>query len=454
MLAIPRIIERMFDLVPLAEAAEHAALQVAAYDVEVASDDMLLAATPRLERARRAIEGALGASLGELDRRGTTDLRFGHRTASWFALEVGCPKGESSRRVINGRRMLSYLGHVHDALANGDVSWEHTRVLTDLTTPRNADVVAGLQREFLDLAEVLPFERWRNEVKGLVDLADGDGSFRPGPESSTLRMTTGFAGSVELAGTLTALDGAKLRQAIEAAADKLQLTYREEVRAGARDSVPTRAELLAQALAELVRSGVAAGSGRDRSGRGPVTELTLVAHAADPIGRHRPHQHETESSAGNCYRASESTNVSDLPESTVRTLCCDPVIRAVVVDSLGNPIDLGRATRIVPKGLRRALQVRDGGCVFPGCDAPSAWCDLHHVVHWADGGPTSVENLASLCRHHHGATHRTGWTMTADPDRQQRFVWTRPDGIRIASQRASDHHHDHAPPVRMDPLRL
>ena len=395
----------MFDLVPLAEAA----VKAAAFDVAGASDDELLYMVPVLEQARRAVEAALGSSLGELDVRGTTDERFGHRTATWFANTVGCQRSDAKRRVQVGRR-LARLDLVRDALAGGDVSFDHARVMSDLATPRNAAVVERLQAEFMDLAKVLPFERWRAEVQGLVDLADEDGGFRPGSESSTLRMTTGFGGSVELAGTLTALDGAALRQAVEAEADRLALQFRREVQAGVRDMVPARSELLAQALCELVRTGVAV----RWTGKGPATDLTLVAHAADPLGGH------------------------DLPEATVRTLCCDPVIRTVVLDSLGNPVDLGRSTRLVPKALRRALEVRDGGCVFPGCDAPSAWCDSHHVVHWADGGPTSADNLASLCRHHHGVTHRKGWTMTVDPHHEQRFCWTRPDGTVLRSQRAGD----------------
>ncbi|MFM7065129.1 MAG: HNH endonuclease signature motif containing protein, partial [Actinomycetes bacterium] len=118
-------------------------------------------------------------------------------------------------------------------------------------------------------------------------------------------------------------------------------------------------------------------------------------------------------------------------------------LTTVVVDSLGNPVDLGRTTRLVPRTLRKALVARDGGCVFPGCDAPPPWCDAHHVVHWADGGATSAENLALLCRHHHGTTHRRRWTMDPDPrpGREQRFTWTRPDGRTIHSQRATDHTH-------------
>ncbi len=88
---------------------------------------------------------------------------------------------------------------------------------------------------------------------------------------------------------------------------------------------------------------------------------------------------------------------------------------------------------------RRALTVRDGGCVFPGCNAPAAWCDAHHVNHFEDGGPTDLNNLALLCRHHHGITHRTGWTMKIAPPPDDEsppshFIWTTPDGHQLHSQ--------------------
>ena len=428
-----RVVDGVVDGV--ADAAVAFRGSVLSLDVSVLSDDELLDLVPVLEQARRAVEAALGSSLGELDVRGTTDERFGHRTAHWFALTVNVSVGEAKKRVQVGRR-LRRLELVSGAFADGSLSFEHARVVTDLATPRNAHLVGDLQADMVRLAGVLPFERWRTEVKGLVDLLDGDGSFRPGPDTSTLRMTTGFGGSVELAGTFTALDGAALREAVEAEADRLRLRYRDEQRMGAVDMVPSRAELLAEALATLVRQGLVAG----RGGRGTVTDLTLVAHAADPLGTAKCH-------AGGPGSTGANAAGTDLSEATVRTLCCDPVIRTVVLDSLGNPVDLGRSTRLVPKRLRRALEVRDGGCVFPGCDAPSAWCDSHHVVHWADGGPTSAQNLASLCRHHHGVSHRKGWTMTVDPHHEQRFCWTRPDGTVLRSQRAGDHEVSRAGPL-------
>ena len=184
------------------------------------------------QQARRAVDAALGSSLGELDVRGTTDERFGHRTAHWFALTVNCSVGDAKKRVQVGRR-LRRLEFVAGALADGSVSFEHARVVSDLAAPRTARIVEDLQTDMVRLAGVLAFERWRSEVKGLVDLADGDGSFRPGPENSTLRMTTGFGGSVELAGTLTALDGAALREAADHVSDKG--ADREIAAVGARD---------------------------------------------------------------------------------------------------------------------------------------------------------------------------------------------------------------------------
>jgi HNH endonuclease len=60
--------------------------------------------------------------------------------------------------------------------------------------------------------------------------------------------------------------------------------------------------------------------------------------------------------------------------------------------------------------------VRDGGCVFPGCTRPLAWCEAHHLRHWLHGGPTDLANLALLCRAHHRAVHEGGWRLARAPD--------------------------------------
>jgi hypothetical protein len=80
----------------------------------------------------------------------------------------------------------------------------------------------------------------------------------------------------------------------------------------------------------------------------------------------------------------------------------------VVMAGRSEPLDVGRRTPVVPPAMRRAVIVRDRHCRFPGCDRPHTWCDAHHVVHWADGGPTAVPNLVLLCRRHHRLVHERG----------------------------------------------
>jgi hypothetical protein len=80
------------------------------------------------------------------------------------------------------------------------------------------------------------------------------------------------------------------------------------------------------------------------------------------------------------------------------------------------PLDLGRTTRVVTPAQRIALAVRDGGCMFPGCQRPLAWCEAHHLWHWLDGGPTDLANLLLLCRAHHRAVHDGGWQLARQPD--------------------------------------
>ena len=97
---------------------------------------------------------------------------------------------------------------------------------------------------------------------------------------------------------------------------------------------------------------------------------------------------------------------------SVRKVACDANIIPILMGSDGQPLDIGRTTRTIPTGIRRALTARDGGCAFPGCDRPPSWCDAHHRVHWADGGETALCNLCLLCNHHHDTVHHDGWDIT------------------------------------------
>ena len=100
------------------------------------------------------------------------------------------------------------------------------------------------------------------------------------------------------------------------------------------------------------------------------------------------------------------------------------------------PLDLGRTTRTIPPRLRTAVIQRDQHCTFPGCTQPPSVCDVHHLIPWAKGGPTSLANLRLLCRFHHLIViHQWGWTLTCHPDGTR--TATAPDGRTL---------HSHGPP--------
>jgi hypothetical protein len=101
-----------------------------------------------------------------------------------------------------------------------------------------------------------------------------------------------------------------------------------------------------------------------------------------------------------------------IPAETARRLACDAAITPIIDG------EADRTSRVVPGPTRRALIARDKGCRFPGCDCPPSWTDAHHIKHWADGGPTTIDNLILLCRRHHRLVHEEGWTLELAQDRE------------------------------------
>ena len=156
-------------------------------------------------------------------------------------------------------------------------------------------------------------------------------------------------------------------------------------------------------------------SGEVRYADALVQALQLATSALPDVRGERPHMFVTttleslQRQAGSALGSLESGHL--ISRHAIRRIACDATIIPVVLGTVGQPLDIGRATRIVPLGLRRAVVARDGGCAFPGCDRPPSWCDAHHITHWADGGDTSLRNLVLLCGHHHELMHDAHWNI-------------------------------------------
>jgi hypothetical protein len=97
-------------------------------------------------------------------------------------------------------------------------------------------------------------------------------------------------------------------------------------------------------------------------------------------------------------------------------------------DSEGNVLDVGRKRRAIPVAIRRALGARDPTCVWPGCEA--RFVHGHHVMFWAEGGETKLDNLCNLCSRHHHLVHDGGYLVAWRPD-DGRFRFTSPTGREI-----------------------
>ncbi|MDP3517885.1 MAG: DUF222 domain-containing protein [Pseudohongiella sp.] len=144
-------------------------------------------------------------------------------------------------------------------------------------------------------------------------------------------------------------------------------------------------------------------------------------------GNQRGHEHSQE------QHCSIESGAHHLPLSpaTARRLCCDASLVPVLEDASGNVLNIGRKTRAIPPSIRRALQIRDHGCRFPGC-CESRFVDAHHVQHWCDGGETRLDNLVLLCRQHHRLLHQEGYEIVKRGEQQFEFLTPAGDAMPTA----------------------
>ncbi|TCO62436.1 HNH endonuclease signature motif containing protein [Actinocrispum wychmicini] len=123
-----------------------------------------------------------------------------------------------------------------------------------------------------------------------------------------------------------------------------------------------------------------------------------------------------------------------------RLLACDGHILPAVLDGDSKPLDVAVPAYATPAHIRRGLYLRDKGCAFPACDRPGSVCDSHHVAHWAQGGPTEMDNMALLCPHHHRLVHNSEWQIKMIEGRP----WFIPPAY-VDSSRTPRRNHIHTP---------
>jgi hypothetical protein len=117
-----------------------------------------------------------------------------------------------------------------------------------------------------------------------------------------------------------------------------------------------------------------------------------------------------------CEGRSELRDYGPIGRATMERLTCDARVARIVMAGKSRVLDLGRSTSVISPALRKAVKVRDRHCQHPGCRVPAKWCDVHHIVHWTNGGRTDLDNLVLLCRRHHVQHHEGAWQISRAPD--------------------------------------
>jgi hypothetical protein len=306
------------------------------------------------------------AQSGQWEREGYNSagdwLRFNcHLTsgAAWNLLSVGEKAGELPESV--------------QAMREGDIGFAHLATMAN-----TADKVKAF-----DESSLLPLARehspgkfhykclhYRHAIDARAYCAEQSDQ----AENHYLRLSTAHSGHLLLTGVLDPVSGAAVRSALEPLAR----------RSGKYDDRRLE-QRLADALVERCTAG------------GPA-HLQVTASVETLLG--------LPGAAGG-----EMEFAMPVASATVQRLACDATLSRVLLDQRSLVIDVGQASRKILLGLRKALNLRDRHCRWPGCERPAFFCDAHHVQHWLDGGATELGNLVLLCKRHHRLHHEGGWQL-------------------------------------------
>ncbi len=341
--------------------------------------------------------------------------------AQWLTWRVGLDP-RSAREKVRVARALGTLPRLAQALARGELSYSKVRALTRVATSETEERLLAVGRAGTAEHVERIVRGWRR--------VDRQAEARETAErhaSRALHVYQGDDGMVVVRGRLEPEAGSVLIQALAAARDALYQRARSEAvgtsptdgpagplpRGGSAEPPdadrPSMAQQQADALGLLAETalhhGIDPGS--------PAERYQVVVHVDGPVlaDPDAPGQSVLEDGAR-------------VPAGTSQRLACDATRVIMLHDPDGRVTEVGARTRTIPSALRRALHHRDRGCRFPGCGV--RFGQGHHIRHWAHGGPTTLSNLALLCRRHHRAVHEEGYQVERRPDGELRFLC--PDG--------------------------
>jgi Domain of unknown function (DUF222) len=307
----------------------------------------------------------------------------------WIRINCHMTGPAAADRVAVGQ-LAPQLALTVDALADGQVGFAHLTVMA-----RTANAVGPKFNEgplLKKARENSPgkFHHICRHYRHAIDAYSFNAEHVEQVENRSLKLSTWFDGSLLISGVLDSVGGAALRSVLEPLARK----------SGAHDD-RSRERRLADALVDIsmhaLDNGLVPQNASQRSHLQVTTSLeTLLGLAGAP--------------------AAEMEFSPPISSKTVERLACDCSVTRILLGSDSMVIDVGRARRVISGPQRKALNARDKGCVWPGCDRPASWTSGHHLDHWIHGGGGDLSNLTLLCYRHHWMVHEGNWQIVRSDD--------------------------------------
>jgi len=287
-----------------------------------------------------------------------------------------------ARRLIGLARSLTVMPAVRSAFESGDLDEPRVRLLA-AAREANPGLFAEHEQVLVDSfsglsmkAFVTAVDLWRQNA----DLEAVEHHVQHLRDRRYLNVSPTLGGLVRVDGQLDPERGQTLIDALRSITDPQQLDATDTRTPGQR-----RADALAQLCADHLASGEAPVSGGFRP------QVTVTASYETLLGL-----------VGGTGCVTEDCGL--LSPETARRILCDAGVTRLIFGPDGMPLDVGRTTRVIPRQIRRALNIRDQGCVIPGCQSRPRYCDAHHVIHWLFGGDTKPREPLPALRPtpHHG----------------------------------------------------
>ncbi|MDX1481871.1 MAG: DUF222 domain-containing protein [Woeseiaceae bacterium] len=362
-----------------------------------------------------AAEARLLAHIHRFDAAGCCEKLGFPSTAHWLNYRCGIGMN-AAREKVRVANALPELPKIREAFAKGRLSYSKVRAMTRVATPQNEDNLLSVAT-YGTAHHVEKLVSLTRRAQRLQDDATAEAAY----QARELSVRYDETGAMILNGRFPAEQGALIVKALELA---MEIDFREgrensdvdaakgedaeasrDVTAVTSERVPVaarRADALTAVAESFLNHPGNAGSTADR--------YQVVVHVTAPIPSSSLDAVGVASPPRLSDVAAVTPRLDDGPGVTAETsrrLACDCSILPVAENAFGEPLSIGRKSRSIPPAIRRALQLRDGGCRFPGCTR-TRLVDGHHIRHWADGGETSLGNLVLLCRMHHRLVHEGG----------------------------------------------